>query len=182
MLLLSFWVVSDSLRPHGLQHSRLPCPSLSLEVCSNSCPLSQLFASGGQTIGASASALVLPMSTQGWFPLGLTGLISLQTQFSSVQFSSVAQSCLTLCDPMDCNTPGFPVLHQLLELAQIHVYQISDAIQPSHPLSSPSPPAFNLSQHQGLFQWVSSSHQVAKVLGFQLQHKYFQWIFRTDFL
>ena len=97
------------------------------------------------------------------------------------QFSSVAQSCLTLCNTMDCSMPGFPVHHQLLELAQIHVHRVSDAIQPSHPLSSPSP-AFNLSQHQGLFQWVSSLHQVAKVLEFQLQHQYFQWIFRTDFL
>ena len=72
--------------------------------------------------------------------------------------SSVAQSSLTLCDPVDCSTPGFPVHHQLLELAQIHVHDVSDAIQPSHPLSSHSPPAFNLSQHQGLFQLVSSSH------------------------
>ena len=95
---------------------------------------------------------------------------------------SVAQSCLTLCDPMDCSTPGFPVLHYLPEFAQTHVYCISDAIQPSHPLSSPSPPAFNLSQHQSLSQWYSSSHQVAKVLEFQLQHQSFQWIFRTDFL
>ena len=87
------------------------------------------------------------------------------------QFSSVAQSCPTLCDPMDCSTPGFPVHHQLLELTQTHVHWVSDAIQPSHPLSSPSPPAFNLSQHQGLFKWVSSSHQVAKVLEFQLQHQ-----------
>ena len=70
-----------------------------------------------------------------------------------VQFSSVAQSCLTLCDPMDCSTPGFPVHHQLPELAQAHVHGVGNAIQPSHPLSSPSPPAFNLSQHQGLFKW-----------------------------
>ena len=87
----------------------------------------------------------------------------------SVQFSSVTLSCLPLCNPMDCSTPGFPVLHHLLELAQTHVYRVGDAIQPSHPLPSPSPPAFNLSQHQGLF-WVSSSHQVAKVLELQLQH------------
>ena len=80
------------------------------------------------------------------------------------QFSSVSQSCLTLCDPMDCSAPGFPVHHQLLELAQTHVYPVGDATQPSHPLSYPSPPTFNISQHQGLFQWVSSSHQVAKVL------------------
>ena len=100
----------------------------------------------------------------------------------SVLFSSVTQSCPTLCDPMNCSTPGFPVHHQLPELAQIHVHRIGEAIQPSHPLLSPSPPAFNLSQHQGLLQWLSSSHQVAKVLEFQLQHQIFQWIFRTDFL
>ena len=100
----------------------------------------------------------------------------------SVQFSSDAQSCPTLWDPVDCSTPGFPVYHQLPELAQTHVHRVSDAIQPSHPLLSPSPPAFNLSQHQGLFLWVSSSHQVAKVLEFQLQHQSFQWTFRTNFL
>ena len=100
----------------------------------------------------------------------------------TVQSSSVTQSCPTLCDPMACSTPGFPVHHQLSELTQTHVHRIGDAIQPSHPLSSPSPPNFNLSQHQGLFKWVSSSHQVAKVLEFQLQHQSFQWIFRTDFL
>ena len=83
---------------------------------------------------------------------------------------------------MDCRTPGFPVHHQLPELTQTHVHQVGGAIQPSHPLSSPSPLAFNLSQHQGLFKWVSSSHQVAKVLEFQLQHQSFQWIFRADFL
>ena len=80
--------------------------------------------------------------------------------------SSAAQLCLTLCDPMDCSTPGFSVYHQIPELAQTHVHRVSDAIQPSHPLSSPSPPAFYLSQHQGLFQWVSSLHQVAKILKF----------------
>ena len=100
---------------------------------------------------------------------------------SSVQFSSVAQSCLTLCNPMDCSTPGLPVHHQFTELTQTHVHWVSGAIQPFHPLLSPSSPAFNLSQHQGLFQWVSSSQQVAKVLEFQLQHQPFQWTFRTDF-
>ena len=102
--------------------------------------------------------------------------------FNSVQFSSVAQSCPALCDPMDWSMPDFPVHHQLQELTQTHVYRVSDAIQPSHPLLSPSPPAFNLSQLQGLFQWISSLHQVAKVLEFQLAHQSFQWIFRTDFL
>ena len=85
--------------------------------------------------------------------------------------SSVTQSCLTLCG---CSTPGFPVYHQLPGLAQTLVHWVSDAIQPSHPPSSPSPPALNLSQHQGLFQWVSSSHQVTKVLEFQLQCQSFQ--------
>ena len=88
----------------------------------------------------------------------------------------------TLCNPMDCSTPGLPVHHQLPKFTQIHVHWVSDAIQPSHPLSCPFPPTFKLSQHQGLFQWVSSSHQAAKVLEFHLQHQSFQWIFRTDFL
>ena len=95
---------------------------------------------------------------------------------------SVAQSCPTLCNPTDCSTPGLPVHHQLPEFTQTHVHWVRDAIQPSHPLSTPSPPTFNPSQQQGLFQWVSSSHQVAKVLKFQLQHQSLQWIFRTDFL
>ena len=83
---------------------------------------------------------------------------------------------------MDCSMPGLPVHHQLPELTQTHVHQVSDAIQPSHPLSSPSSPTFNLSQHQSLLQWVSSLHQVAKVLEFQLQHQSFQWSLRTDLL
>ena len=83
---------------------------------------------------------------------------------------------------MDCSMPGFPVHHQLQEFTQTHVHWVSDTIQPSHPLLSPSHLAFNLSQHQGLFKWVSCSHQVAKVLEFQLQYQSFQWIFRTDFL
>ena len=88
-----------------------------------------------------------------------------------IQFSSVAQSCLTLCDPMNRSTPGLPVHHHLSEFTQTHVHRVHDAIQPSHPLSSPSPPAPNPSQHQGLFQWVNSSHEVAKILEFQLQHQ-----------
>ena len=86
----------------------------------------------------------------------------------SVQFSSVAQSCPTLCDPTNRSMPGLPVHHQLPEFTQTHVHRVSDAFQPSHPLSSPSPPAPNSSQHQSLFQWVNSSHEVAKVLEFQL--------------
>ena len=150
------------------------------------------------------SSSVLPMNIQGWFPLGLTRVILLSKGLSRVfssrtiwkhqffgthpslwsnsQFRSVAQSCLTLCDPMDHSTPGSPVYHQLPESTQTHLHAVGDAIQPSHPLSSPSPLALNLSQHQGLFKWVSSSHQVAKVLEFQLQHQSFQWTPRTDFL
>ena len=116
-------------------------------------------------------------SASSFYPVG-----NIQVIFPSVQFSSVAQSCLTLCNPMDCNMPGLPVHHQLPELAQTHVRQVSYAIQPSHLLSFPSPPAFNLSQHQGLLKWACSLHQVAKVLEFQFQHQPFQWIFRNSFL
>ena len=103
------------------------------------------------------------------------------------QFSSVAQSCPTLCNHMNRSTPGLPVYHQLLEFTQTHVHWVSDAIQPSHPLSSPSPPALNLPQPQGLFQWVSSSHEVAKVLELQFLHQPLQWTtglmsFRMDWL
>ena len=94
----------------------------------------------------------------------------------------MAQSCPTLCDPKNYSTPGLHIHHQLPEFTETHVHRVSDAIQPSHPLSPPSPPALNLFQHQGLFKGVNSSHQVAKVLEFQLQHQYFQWILRTDFL
>ena len=160
--------MSNSLWPHRLQHVRLPYPSPTPGACSNSCPssqwyhptissslipfssclqsfpapgsfpMSQFFASGGQSIGVSASTSVLPVNIQDWFPLGLTGLISLQYRggsqeyllhclqkvwlnWSWFQFSSVAQSCLTLCDLMDCSTPGLPVHHQLLEFTQTHV-------------------------------------------------------------
>ena len=97
---------------------------------------------------------------------------------------SVAQMCPTLCNPVDCSTPGFPVLPHLPELIQTHVHRVGDAIWPSHPLSSPPPPPFprSLFEHWGLFQWVSSSHQEAKVLELQLQHQSIQWIFRADFL
>ena len=102
------------------------------------------------------------------------------SQCLSVQFSSVAQLCLTLCDPMNCSMPGLPVHHQLLEFTQTHVHRVSGAIQPSHPLLYPSPPAPNPSQHQSLSQWVKSSHEAAKVLEFQLQP--FQGTPRTDLL
>ena len=99
--------------------------------------------------------------------------------FSSVQFSSVAQLCPTLFDPMNHSTPGLPVHHQLSEFTQTHVHWVSGA---SHPLSSPSPPAPSPSQHQGLFQWVNSSHEVVKVFEIQPQHQSFQWTPRTDLL
>ena len=114
--------------------------------------------------------------------------LGLRVQLSSVQFSSVPSlSGVRLCDPMNRSTPGLPVHHQLLQLAQTHVHWVSDAIQTSHPLSSPSPPTFNLSQHQGLFKWVSSSHQVAQLLGSQLQHQSYNEysgliFFRMDWL
>ena len=95
---------------------------------------------------------------------------------------SVAKLCPTLCDPMDCSTSSFPVLHHLLEFVHIHIHWVSDAIQSSHPLLSTSPPALNLSQHQDFFQGVSSLQQMAKVVQFQFQHQSFQWIFRVDFL
>ena len=109
------------------------------------------------------------------FRVSHTNSLEGQTPKSTIEwylFLNIYQSVqllsrVWLCDPMDCSTPGFPVHHQLPELAQTHVHRVSDAIQPSHPLSSPSPPAFNLPQHQGIFQWVSSLHQVTKVLEFQ---------------
>ena len=117
-------------------------------------------------------------------------IIILTEAFSTVgfilgmQFSSVAQSRSVLCYPMDCSMPSFPVHHQLLELTQTHVHQVGDAIQPSHPLWSPSPTTFNLSQEQGLFKWVGSSYQVAKGLEFQLQHQSSSGLisFKTDWL
>jgi len=103
-------------------------------------------------------------------------------QPSHPQFSSVTQRCLSLCDPMNCSTPGFTVHHQLPELAQTGVHRVGDAIQPSHPLSSPSHSVFILSQYEGLFQRVSYSHQVTKVLELQLHHHSTQWTFKVDFL
>ena len=139
------------------------------------------------------SLYLLSSQHQKWFPTQSQCLINIcswkqvdmLTLFSFTYCCScylVAKLCLTLCDPMDCSTPGVPVLHHLLELSQTHVHQVGDAIQPTYPLSSPSLPAFNLSQHQGLFYWVSFLNQVAKVLEFQLQHQSLQWTRRTDLL
>ena len=136
-------------------------------------PSENYMSSGKYTLGWSWSWVVLPKVQ--WFSLSAVVM-------ALVQFSSVAQSCPTLWDPMNCSTPGLPVHHQLPGFTQTHAHRVSDAIQPSHPLSSPSPPALNPSQHQGLFKWVRSLHQVAKVLEFQLQLQSFQWTPRTDLL
>ena len=152
--------MSNSLRPHGLYSPwNSPC----------------------QNTGVGSLSLL-----QGIFPTkglnpGLSHCRRILYQLSH-QLRSVTQSCPTLCDPMNRSTPGLPVHHQLPEFTQTLVHQVGDAIQPSHPLSSPSPPAPNPFQHQGLFQWVSSLHEVAKVLEFQLQHQSFQWTPRTDLL
>ena len=125
-------------------------------------------------------SLLSPRTALSSLPLWLLYLAAYSIKSSQNQsVSSVAQSFPTLCDPMNHSTPGLPVHHKLP-----HVHRVSDAIQPSHPLSSPSPPALNPSQRQGgtLFQWVNSSHEVAKVLEFQLQHQSFQWTSRTDLL
>ena len=115
-------------------------------------------------------------------PLQNTWFITFMLFLTSLQFSLVAQSCPTLCDPVNHSTPGLPVHHKLLEFTQTHIHRVSDAIQPSHPLSSPSPPAPNPSQNQRLFQWVNSSHEVAKVLEFQLEHHSLQRNPRADLL
>ena len=120
---------------------------------------------------------------QGIFPIQGSNMWLTQSilslQFSSAQFS---HSVVSICDSMNCSMPGLPVHHQLPESTQTPVHWVGDAIQPSHHLSSSSPPALNLSQHQGLFKWVSSSHQEAKVLEFQLQHQVYQGTPRTDLL
>ena len=118
-----------------------------------------------------------------WYPSICSLCLCLYFYFVNLLlFHSVAKSCLTLGDPMDCSMPGFPVLPYLLEFSQSHVHYVGDAIQPPYPLSPPFPSALDLSQYQGLFQWVSSWHQMVKVLELQLQHQSFQWIFRVDFL
>ena len=118
---------------------------------------------------------ILFHSTAKWFSLYICVCVCV-----CVQFSLVTQLCPTVCNSMDCIMLGLWVHHQCPEFTETHVHWVGDAIHASHPLSSPSPPTLHLSQHQGLFQWVSSSHQVAKVL--ELQYQSFQWIFRTDFL
>ena len=204
--------MSNSLRPHGLQYTRLPCPSLSPWVCANICPLSQYTTQPSLLclpllllpsiflsirVFSNESALCIRWPNYWSFSFSISPsneyseLISFSIRLvwspccpreSQVQFSLIAQSCPTLCNPMNCSMPGLPVHHQLPESTQTHVHRVGDAIQPSHPLLSPSPPALNLSQHHGLFKWVSSLHQVAKVLEFQLQHQSFRWTPRADLL
>ena len=121
-----------------------------------------------------------PMSIESVMPSNHLIFCCCHKNCRKFSFSSVTQSCPTLCDPMNHSTPGLPVHHLLPEFAQTYVHWVGDTTQPFHPLSPPSAPVLNLFQHQGLFQWVSSLHHVAKVL--KLQHQSFQWIFRTDFL
>ena len=153
-------VMSDSLSPYELSPSRLLCPwDFPGKNTGVGCHflLQDIFPTQGSKLG-------LPHCRQTLYLWATREALTIP----SVQFSSVAQSCPTLCDPMNHSTPGLPVHHQLPEFIQAHVHQVSDAIQPSHPLLSPSPPAPNPSQHQGLCQWVNSSNEVAKVLEFQL--------------
>ena len=162
LLLFSCPVVSDLLWPMDYSMPGFPIPHYLPEFAQGSCPLHQWW----HPAISSSNALFAfcPQS----FPASGTFLMS--RMFTSVQFTSVTQSCPTLCNPTNHSMPGLPVHHQLPEFTQTHVHQVGDAIQPSHPLSSPSPPAPNPSQHQGFFQWVNFSHEVAKVLEFQLQH------------
>ena len=140
-----------------------------------------LIAESGRSPGQGNDNTLQYSKDSGAWRATVHGVTKSQKQLSdSVQFSHSVMS--NSFDPIDCSMPGLPVHHQLLEFTQTHFHWVGDAIQPSHPLSSPSLPVLSLSQHQGLFKWVSSLHQVVKVLEFQLQHQSFQWIFRTDFL
>ena len=194
-------VMSDSLRPHESQHARPPCPSPASGVHPNPCPLSQwchptisssvipfssclhsfpasgsfqmtqLFASGGQRIGVSEQVSEQDPASPSVSLSHQEASINLLSLSVRGQWSSVTQSCPTLCNPMNHSTSSLPVHHPLPEFTQTHVHWVRDAIQPSHPLSSPSPRAIRVpspSQHHILFQWVNSSHEVAKVLEFQL--------------
>ena len=150
-------------------------PGGCLESLPTSSPPRQLCSGASRTKEASNRLLMRET-------LGILDSCQRQAFKASVQFNSVAQSCPTLFDPMNRSTPGLPVHHQLPEFTQTHIHGVGDAIQPSHPLSSPSPPAPNPSQHQSLFQGVNSSHEVAKILESQLQHHSFQRTPRTDLL
>ena len=167
-------VISDSLWPHGLQPARLLCPwGFSGEESWSGLPCPPPGDLPNPGIEPSSPTLQVCRRPELpgkpiFIPMIHDILDIWNVIYTIYQFSSVAQSCPTLCDPMNCSTPGLPVHHQLPEFTQTHVHWVSDAIQPSHLLSSPSPLAPNPSQHQSIFQWVNSSHEVAKVLEFQL--------------
>ena len=174
-MLVLFSCSVKSLQPLGLQHAKFPCPTFP-GVCSIHVHLVDDVIPPSHPL-SSSSPPAFNLSQQGLNPkllqcrqilYCLSHQESPEKGISSVQFSSVAQSCPTLCDPMNRSTPGLPVHHQLPEFTQTHVHQISDAIQTSHPLSSSSPPSPNPSQHRILFKRVNSSHEVAKGLEFQL--------------
>ena len=158
---------------------------ITLQYCDGFCHTSTWISHGCTYVPHPESPSHLPPHP---IPLGcprapaLSALLYASNLHWSSIFSSVAQSCPTLCYPLNCIMPGFCVLHCLPKFVQTHVHWVGDAIQPSHPLSPPSPPALSLTQHQGLFQWMGCSHQVAKVLEFQFQHQSFQRIFMVDFL
>ena len=178
-------VMSDSSRPHGLQPTRLRCPWI--EVSYILCTATNMWCSQINTFpppkkkyrGREKNKTTYPQNSQ---KFGGDACNHTILGFSSVQLSSVTQLCPTLCNPMNRSMSGLSDHYQLPEFIQTHFHWIDDAIQPSHSLPSPSPPALNLSQHQGLCKWVSSSHQVAKILEFQLQHQCFQWTLSTDLL
>ena len=158
-----------------------PCGSAGKESACNAGDLGSIPQLGRYT----REGIGYPLQCSGLENYTVHGVSKSKTQLSNFhfhQFSSVTQLGPTLCDPMDCSTPGFPVHHQLPEPTQTHVHWVGDAIQLSNPLTALFPPASKLSQNQGLFKWVSSLPQMAKVLEFQLQHQSFQWIFKTDFL
>ena len=196
---MSFWGSPESRSRNFVDFSQIPCNGWLCEPIRQSMIFSRpqmtfrlMFletAEIKQTWNQKTNAQWNHTSVDGWFlPASESHIYEqmispcLSSSQQEIQFSSVAQSCLTLRDPINHSTPGLPVYYQLPDSTQTHVHWVSDAIQPSHPLSSPSPPALNLSQHQGLFKWISSSHQVANVLEFQLQHQSFQWTPRTDLL
>ena len=174
------WRIPQGEEPGGLQPMRSHESDMDKPACQAKCQKTNTTLSVHYTSIRSVHSLSRVWL---WDTILLPSLKDLDfvCQLKSIR-SVQSQSCPILCDPMVCSISDFPVHHQLPEFTQTCVHWVGDATQPSHLLLSPSPPAFNLSQHQGLFQWDSSSHQVAKVLKFQLQHQYFQWIFRTDFL
>ena len=196
--------MSDSVWPHGRQPTRLPhswdSPGKNTGVgchfllqCMKVKSKSEV-AQSCLTLSDPTDCSLPGLSVHGIFQARVLewGAIAFSSRTHSFSYCvwllswscccSVGKSCLTLSDSMDCSIPGFLVLHHFLEFTQTHVLWVGNAIQPSHPLPSHFPPAFTLSQHQGLFKWVSSSHEVAKALEFQPQYQSFQWTARTDLL